>query len=150
MCNFSHKKKLPACLKARLADTVCPPHASPWFGPVMIAADTNARYPGIPGPPMIKDVSPRDVHSIARLLERCDGFCVTNPKLYYGETIPGLLINNPLAGTNNVMGVGDAFRLADVPLAPLDFSDKPVALAFFLGLRWYVRPVALPGPGTQN
>ncbi|KAH6650133.1 hypothetical protein F5144DRAFT_636564 [Chaetomium tenue] len=116
-----------------------PGYLRPWFGPVMVTADDNSCFPGIPAHPLVKDITPRDVHSITRLLERCDGFCIDNPKLYLGKTITGLLINNPFDGTTNVMGMGNDLHQAVVPLAPLDYPDSPVALAFFLGLSWYIR-----------
>ncbi|KAH6845358.1 hypothetical protein B0I37DRAFT_447258 [Chaetomium sp. MPI-CAGE-AT-0009] len=97
-----------------------------------------------------RDISPRDVHSIARLLELCEGSCITIPELYHGQTISGLLINDPLTALNVVMGVENVLEMTNVPLAPMDQSDNAIALAFLVGLRWYIRPCYVLGVGGRT
>ncbi|KAK3300986.1 uncharacterized protein B0H64DRAFT_470980 [Chaetomium fimeti] len=125
-----------------------PGYLRPWFGPLLCAAD--ARYPGQNVPPRPRDINARDVHSVARLLELCEGSCITIPELYHGKTISGLLINDLLNPMNVVMGVENVFEMTHVPLAPMDQSDHAIALAFFVGLRWYIRPCHVLGVGGKE
>ncbi|KAK4043671.1 hypothetical protein C8A01DRAFT_12841 [Parachaetomium inaequale] len=115
-----------------------PGYLRPWFGPVSCFAD--ARHPGEPVPPKIRDVTARDVHSLVRLIECCDSTCVDKPELYYGEIISGLRISDVRTEINVGMGVKHVFDVTNVPIRPVNSSDYVIAMAFHLGLRWYIRP----------
>ncbi|KAK4145459.1 uncharacterized protein C8A04DRAFT_10618 [Dichotomopilus funicola] len=127
-----------------------PGYIRPWFGPAVFFAD--ARYPDqdeAAAAPKIRDITPRDVHTIARLLEVSDATCIAEPALYRGDgtthaaartVIAGLRVNDPVAELNSALGVTEVYDMTRVPMTPAYGPDRPMAMAFHLGLRWYVRP----------
>lgn len=76
--------------------------------------------------------------NIVRFLKmnRCSS--VADPASYNGEVISGLRINDRKDKLNIAMGVERLFDTTNVPLRPLYTSDSLVAMAFAVGLRWYV------------
>ncbi|KAL2178839.1 uncharacterized protein P884DRAFT_276704 [Thermothelomyces heterothallicus CBS 202.75] len=128
----------PAPINRSINELTEPGYLRPTFGPVAFFAD--ARVPDDPGPPKTRDISSRDVHSIVRLIERHDGTCIATPELYHGETVSGLRINDPKTEVSAALGLRRVFDMTSVPLCPAYASDYTIALAFHLGLRWYIRP----------
>ncbi|KAK4153416.1 hypothetical protein C8A00DRAFT_15351 [Chaetomidium leptoderma] len=120
-----------------------PGYIRPYFGSMAVFAD--ARRPNETVPPKIRDISARDVHSIMRLIEGRDCTSIANPTGYHGETIAGLRINDPANEFNVAMGLTTVYDAATVPLSPVWNSDFVIALAFHLGLRWYIRPAHFIG-----
>jgi hypothetical protein len=98
----------------------------------------DARRPYELVPPKIRDITPRDVSNIVRLLEMYDCNCVADPARYGGEVISGLRINDPKAELMLSMGIKDVFHPATVPLDPFYNHDYVITMAFYLGLRWYI------------
>jgi hypothetical protein len=86
----------------------------------------------------IRDVSCRDFHSIVRCMKSRDSICVPKPALTLGEVVAGLRINDPSTELNKALGVVRVFDETHVPLQPFYRSDNVIAMAFHLGLRWYV------------
>lgn len=89
------------------------------------------------------------MHTIARLLEVCDTTCIAEPALYRGDgtthpsartIIAGLRVNDLVAELNTALGVTENYDMTHVPLTSMYGPDRPIAMAFHLGLRWYVRP----------
>lgn len=85
------------------------------------------------------DITPRDVHMAACLLENSIANCVTKPTRYYREVISGLRINDLRAPLSIATGVKLVWEHTTVPLSADLCPDYPIALAFHLGLRWYVQ-----------
>ncbi|KAL2257145.1 hypothetical protein VTK26DRAFT_599 [Humicola hyalothermophila] len=109
----------------------------PRFGPVVIFAD--ARKIGA-FEPKVLDITPRDIHTVVKLLESYDCTCIRVPARYIGKIISGLKINDVKMEVTAAMGIVDKFEEAMVPLNPSRRPDFVVAMAFLLGLRWYIRP----------
>jgi hypothetical protein len=87
------------------------------------------------------DVTPRDLHTLVRFLERRDGICPAIVERFPYETIPAIRINDLSSPLNKRLGIQYTFEAVNAPLRPLtDCSDYPNVLAFLLGLRWYIRP----------
>lgn len=85
-------------------------------------------------------MTPRDVHSVVLALQTSDCTCVHDPARFPGETLSGLKVNDVRAHLSAAMGVTALFETARVPLSRYRCPDYPVAMAFHLGLRWYIRP----------
>ncbi|KAK4239708.1 hypothetical protein C8A03DRAFT_42707 [Achaetomium macrosporum] len=121
-----------------------PGYWRPLPGPVVLLAD--ARRSGASGPPKIIDIIPRDLHTFARFFNSNECVCVTDVAHYRGEVISGLRINDLKNELIVAMGVKAMIDSVSVPLcASPGFTDYPIALAFHLGLRWYIRPGMLVG-----
>ena len=98
----------------------------------------DARRPNEVAPPKIRNITARDISNIVCLLELYDCTGVADPSRYPGKVIPGLRINDPKADLQIAMGVKTIYEPSHVPLQPIYSQDYVIAMAFHLGLRWYV------------
>jgi len=119
--------------------------ASRAFGPVYFHAD-GRRLGDEGGSLKTMDITPRDVGHVVRFLESVDCVCVNEPARYPGEVISGLRINDLQSMYNAAIGVRNVFEQVTVPLRPADEYDFPIAMAFFLDLRWFVYPPSSCSP----
>jgi hypothetical protein len=98
----------------------------------------DARHPSEQALSQVRDVSCRDFHSIVRCIKSRNSICVAEPAWSLGEVIAGLRINDPSTELNKALGVVRVFDETQVPFVPFYRSDNVIAMAFHLGLRWYV------------
>ncbi len=129
---------------------ICP-YASPVVGPIYFY--TDGRRLDEEGNLKTMDITQRDIVHVVRFLEGADSICVEEPARYPGEVIPGLRINDLKSPYNLEIGLKAVFDQVNVPLCPDYVLDRPIALAFHLGLRWYVhppRPFAVRGIWLPN
>ena len=99
---------------------------------------TDARRPNEMTSPKIRNITARDISNIVRVLELCDCTGVAEPARYPGKVISGLRINDPKDDLQIAMGVKNIYVPTHVPLQPVYSQDYVIAMAFYLGLRWYV------------
>jgi len=108
----------------------------PFFGPVLVFSDEGKSDPR---DQEIRDITPREVHTAVRFFETLDCPCLKDPKQWPSEVISGIKVSDLRLGLNVAMGIQQPYEPVYVPLQPIKQIDSPIALAFLLGLRWYLR-----------
>ncbi|KAK3906945.1 hypothetical protein C8A05DRAFT_11345 [Staphylotrichum tortipilum] len=132
----------PQLLNKSILSMSKPGHIHPALGPIYLYAD-GRRLGDEGGDPKTRDITPRDIGHIVRFFEDADCICVNEPARYPGEVIPGIRINDLRSAYNAAIGLKTAFDQVNVPLRPASKYDLPIAMAFYLGLSWYIRPGSL-------
>ena len=91
---------------------------------------------------MFFDITPRDVHSVLKLLESYDCTCVDVPtRDGEDKVISGLKINDVKLELTRAMDIQYKFQEVWVPRTPPPkCRDYVIAMAFRLGLHWYELP----------
>lgn len=124
------------CLPDNLVSSFANTQPSPWLGPIAIFVDGRKV-----GEKVVKflDVTPRDVHTTVRFFKAHDCICAPDADHYPGKVIESLKINDLKTDLNTAMGIKKTFEMVPAPLVPQKCHDQVVAMAFHLGLRWYIR-----------
>lgn len=107
------------------------------FGPIAVLAveaDQTGRVS------QFYDITPREARVAVHNWERLTCICVANPELFHEEVTSGLKINDLESAYNIMAGVKLSHEPVHVRLSPTTGYDHPIALAFLLGLRWYLQP----------
>ncbi|KAL2022780.1 hypothetical protein VTK56DRAFT_4596 [Thermocarpiscus australiensis] len=134
----------PKLLNQSISALSKPGYLRPWFGPIIIWATTSE------GEILVfQDITPRDFHTAARFFKHFECNALAQPDRFPGEVISGLKVNDLGDEMNMAMGVAVPFERVSVPLCPSKCQDHIIAMAFLLGLRWYIRPISALNVGPR-